>query len=74
MADINAVDFSPDNHYVAIGSDDKTVRIWNLATGEDIYTFKGHQGAVFAIDYSPDGQVLVSASADKTIRKWQVPK
>ena len=70
---VSAVAFSPDGKTIATGSDDKTIKMWNLHTGEELDTLKGHSGEVYAVAFSPDGKTLLSASADKTIKIWQLP-
>jgi WD40 repeat protein len=42
--------------YVVSGSDDKTVRVWDLATGKEVRRFTGHQGAVLSVAVTPDGR------------------
>nr|POF13670.1 vegetative incompatibility protein het-e-1 [Quercus suber] len=67
---VNAVAFSSDGQVVASASDDRTVRLWNAATGEQRQKLEGHDDLVSAVAFSPDGQVIASASSDKTVRLW----
>jgi uncharacterized protein with WD repeat len=64
--------FSPDGTHVVSASYDKTVRIWNAATGEPEAELKGHSEAVQSAVFSPDGTHVVSASYDKTVRIWNI--
>ncbi|MDY6901159.1 MAG: hypothetical protein SWZ49_24215 [Cyanobacteriota bacterium] len=51
-------------------SRDKTIRIWDLYTGECIRILEGHTDWVYCIAISPDGKTLVSCSRDKTVKIW----
>ena len=67
-----SVAFSPDGQTVASGSDDKTIKLWNVATGQEVRTLTGHTASVFSVAFSPDGQTVASGSDDKTIELWNV--
>lgn len=71
-SDVNSVAFSPNGEFLASGSDDKTIKVWNFQTGEKIHTLQGHSGWIWAIAFAPDGKTLVSAGADKTIKLWNL--
>jgi len=55
---------------VASGSDDKTVRIFNLEDGTCQKVLKGHSDMVFAVAWSPDGKMLASGSRDDSVKLW----
>ncbi|GFZ92953.1 WD40 repeat domain-containing protein [Okeania sp. KiyG1] len=55
---------------IVSGSEDKTIKIWDLATGSLKNTLTGHTWVVTSIAISSDGQTIVSGSDDKTIKIW----
>jgi WD40 repeat protein len=55
---------------VASGSGDRTVRLWDAATGAALHTLEGHGSSVNAVAFSPDGKTVASGSADHTVRLW----
>ena len=67
---VMSVAFSPDGQRLASGSNDQTVKIWDSATGKELFTLKGHAGWVTSAAFSPDGQRLASASWDQTVKIW----
>jgi WD40 repeat protein len=76
------VAFSPDGKTLASASWDQTIKLWDVQTGKELATLKGHTGWVTSVAFSPDGKTLASAggerseessgSADRTIKLWDV--
>jgi WD40 repeat protein len=69
---VNSIFFSPDGRYVLSGSNDKTLKLWNVITAECLRTFEGHEGRVNSVCCSPDGRYVLSGSDDETIKLWDV--
>ena len=69
---VNSVAISPDGQILVSGSDDNTITIWDLSTGQELRTLTGHSDSVNSVVISPDGQTVVSGSSDKTIKIWQL--
>ncbi len=67
---VKAVAFSPDGKTVITGSQDKTARLWDAATGQPLGQTLTHQGSVRAVAFSPDGKTVITGSWDKTRTFW----
>jgi hypothetical protein len=65
-----AVAISPDGSLVASGSDDSTVKLWDVTTGQLLRMLEGHQEAVLSVSFSGDGRVVASGSDDGTVKLW----
>ena len=70
--EVKCLAFSPDGQTLASGSDDQTVRLWNVRTGQRHHILQGHTAWVYDVTFSPDGQTLASGSADHTVRLWDI--
>jgi WD40 repeat protein len=66
------VAFSPDGALLATASDDRTARLWDVATGRTARTLTGHTGYLYGVAFSPDGALLATTSHDRTARLWDV--
>lgn len=71
-AEVNSVTLSRDGQILASGSEDSTIKLWNLPTGELKITLEKHSDAVKSVTISPDGKILASGSADATIKLWDL--
>ena len=67
---VTSVAFSPDGQRIVSGSADKTVKIWDANSGEELQTLTGHDDDGWSVAFSPDGQRLVSGSADYSAKIW----
>src|SRR5919202_1832355 len=65
-----AVAFSPDGKLLATGGSDGVVRCWEVTSGRELLTCKGHSNVVASVAFSPDGKTLASGSDDRTIKLW----
>jgi WD40 repeat protein/formylglycine-generating enzyme required for sulfatase activity len=69
---IMSLAFSPDGKTLASASDDRTIKLWVVATGKNTATLGGHTDHVLSVAFSPDGKTLASGSQDETIKLWEI--
>src|SRR5262245_15326406 len=67
---VMAIAWSPDGKLVASGSEDRTIQVWDAATGAHVVTYTGHHDGVSAVAWSPDGQYIASGALDATTQVW----
>ena len=82
-SDVTSLAFSPNGQRFASGSCDKTVRVWDITSGECLHVLEGHTMPVDSVVFSPDGHLIASSSrfskfiydmdpVDTTVRVWNV--
>ncbi len=69
---VNSVAFTPDGKELASASNDNSVKLWDVATGQQIRTLAGHDAIVCCVAVSPDGRYLASADIEGAIKVWDL--
>lgn len=69
---VTSVAFSPDAKVAVSGSQDSTLKLWDVATRKELRSFNAHSSFVSSVAYAPDGKTFISGSWDKTIKLWDV--
>jgi hypothetical protein len=69
-AAISSIAFSPDGQLLVSGDFDNTVRLWQVATGQELRNLTGHTKPVMAVAYLPIGRAVASGGLDGTIKFW----
>jgi WD40 repeat protein len=62
--------FSPDSRRLATVSWDRTAKVWDASSGQELVTLSGHQDAVTGVAFSPDGKLLATSSFDGATRVY----
>lgn len=66
------VQFHPNSNYVATGSSDMTVRLWDCVTGSQVRLMTGHKAPIYSLAFSAEGRFLASAGADHRVLVWDL--
>lgn len=69
---VTSVALSGDGQWAISASADRTLKVWEVATGREQHTLKGHTGGVNSVALSGDGRLAVTASSDRTLKVWEV--
>jgi WD40 repeat protein len=70
--DVNGVALTPDGQWVVSASRDKTLKVWDLASGRELRTVTCHTNYIWAVAVTRDGQRAVSVSSDPTLKVWEL--
>ena len=71
LGPINAIAISP-NGEIITGSNDSTLRVWSLSSGECQAVYDGHMSSVLCLVLTCDGESVISGSEDKTVKAWHL--
>jgi WD40 repeat protein/tetratricopeptide (TPR) repeat protein len=69
---VESVAFSPDGKTALSGSQDCTVKWWDLESGRVIKSLEAHSSYVWSVAFSPDGKTALSGSWDSTVKWWDL--
>jgi WD40 repeat protein len=74
---VQGVAFSPDGNRLASGSADGTVKVWDVITGQELLTLRGHKREASAVVFRPDGKQLISVGGSTIqgeVRVWDATR
>ena len=71
---VNTLAVTPEGKWVITGSDDNSLKVWNLETKEELFTLKDHTSSVKSLALTPDSKWVISGSYDHTIKVWNLDK
>nr|GMD51969.1 transcription initiation factor TFIID subunit 5 [Ipomoea batatas] len=69
---LQCVQWHANCNYIATGSSDKTVRLWDVQSGECVRIFIGHRSMILSLAMSPDGRYMASGDEDGKIMVWDL--
>ena len=69
--DIYSLDFAPNGRLIASGSGDRSVRVWDIETNQNVLTLQIEDG-VTTVAISPDNRFVAAGSLDKSVRVWDI--
>jgi WD40 repeat protein len=72
-ATVRHVAFSPDGRRLASAGTDRAVKLWDVSSGQELLTLRGHSDEALAAVFSPDGRRLATSGRDGVIRIWDAP-
>ncbi|MEO0405860.1 MAG: serine/threonine-protein kinase [Cyanobacteria bacterium P01_A01_bin.135] len=70
-AQLNTLALSLDGTMLASGSDDQTIKLWDVQAGKELRTLPRHSDRVQAVAFSPDGKLVISGSGSSDLLVWE---
>lgn len=71
-SEVSCIAICPVSNWIAVGSTDGCIGIWDIVTGAKLQSFRGQLKGVTALSFNHDGSMLISGSIDKTVILWDV--
>src|SRR5208282_1508035 len=69
---LNTLSVSANGKLLASGADDRTIKIWDMVSGQELYTLAEHTENVKAVAFDPSGERLISGGDDRKLRIWNL--
>jgi WD40 repeat protein len=70
---VSQIAFLPDGNRAVSAGQDKTVRLWDVATGAELARFEEHVASVLSVAVAPDGSFAISGAENGDLRVWVLP-
>jgi len=69
---VECVTLAPGGSIIASGGQDKTIKLWDVATGKELRTITGHTNFIVSVAFTVNGKILLSGSDDNSVKLWDV--
>ncbi|MFY9226809.1 MAG: WD40 repeat domain-containing protein, partial [Blastocatellia bacterium] len=71
-AGFQALKLTTDNRFLVTAGEDSQIRVWELNTGQEIFSLTAHQGIIFSLSLSKDNRYIISGDCYGTINIWEL--
>ena len=70
LSSVFSIAFSSDGNLLATVDYDGMIHLWEITSGKELWTCKGHVGTIRSVTFSPDARIVVTGSVDRTLKLW----